>query len=260
MKIQIASDFHLELHSKTKIEVHPDAEVLVLAGDIHKKPASLRKVFRRILKQKHIPIVYVLGNHEYYGRYFPDALDEYRKVVAEFPAVYLLEKDMQTISRVQFLGTTLWSDISNPLDALAVQTAITDFKIDSKERAPVIKVRGDYGPMTPFVWTREHMRCREWLEEALATRNKRRPTVVVTHCAPLKQLHPPKFLKTLTRAAFESDLSRIIDRYEPELWVYGHDHGPRVDVTYFETRFVCNQHGYYFQRNKTYSPWIVEVS
>ncbi|RKY28751.1 MAG: hypothetical protein DRP83_00225 [Planctomycetota bacterium] len=261
MKIQIASDLHLELRSKTKFQIRDDAETLVLAGDVHKKPKSLAKFFRRILKQNDIPIVYILGNHEYYGRVFPDALDEYREACADIPQVKLLEKKMVEIKGVQFLGTTLWSDISNPLHALAVQAGITDFKYDHGESRPVVQVRGTYDGMSPFVWTREYMECREWLVEALENRNPRKPTVVVTHHAPTRAVHPKKFLKSLTRAAYESELSGLMDRYKPELWVYGHDHGPRVDTQIYETRVVCNQMGYYFEKAKQtkYEPWIIEV-
>lgn len=260
MKIQIASDLHLELQSKTKLEVLPEADVLVLAGDVHKIPKSLKKFFNRVLEQKSLPIIYVLGNHEYYHRCFPGALEEYREACSEFPQVHLLEKEMVEIRGVQFLGTTLWSDISDPLDALSVQAGITDFKYDKKAHKPVIAIQGNYDGMTPFVWTREHMECREWLERALDARNPRKPTVVVTHCAPTKAVHPKRFLGSLRRAAYESELSGLMEKYEPELWVYGHDHGPRVDTKIYETRVVCNQMGYYFEKGtSTYSPWIVDV-
>lgn len=260
MKIQIVSDVHLETSSKTKLEVLTEADVLVLAGDIHTKPKSLRKFFNRILKQQVLPIVYVLGNHEYYYSTFPDVLETYRTVCTEFEQVHLLEKETFEFEGVQFLGTTLWSDLSNPIDALAVQTGITDFKYDKSVHTPIIQVGDSHACMSPFVWTREHMRCREWLEEALANRNPRKPTVVVTHFVPSKVLRPPRFLGSVLAGAYESEMTDLMAKYEPELWVYGHNHGPRVDRMIYDTRVVCNQKGYYHEKRvPPYQPWIVEV-
>lgn len=260
MKIQISSDLHLELRSKIKFKILPEADVLVLAGDIHKKPKSLGKFFRKLLNQRDIPIIYILGNHEYYHAVFPDAQDAYRAVCAEFPQVHMLEKEALTLDGVHFIGTTLFSDISNPMAQLAVLRGITDFRYDDKKHCPVIAIPGSYDGMTPDIWTKEWRKCREFLVEALETRKRKTPTVVITHFAPTKAVHPEKFRSTMTRAAFESELSGLMDQYKPELWIYGHDHGPRVDTMIYDTRLVCNQHGYYHEKEQTkYEPWIVEV-
>jgi predicted phosphodiesterase len=230
MKIQIASDLHLELRSKIKFEILPEADVLVLAGDIHKKPKSLGKFFRKLLNQRKLPIIYIMGNHEYYDSVFPDAQNNYRAVCAEFPQVRMLEKDTVRIQGVHFIGTALYSDLTNPIDALSASRGITDFMYDKKTHAPVVQLSGSYGGMTPDAWTTEWRRCREFLVDALEKRNRKFPTVVVTHFAPTKSVHPERFKFSPLRAAFESELSSLMELYKPELWIYGHDHGPIFPV------------------------------
>ena len=66
MKIQIASDLHLE-HLEWRFQnyrgVEPtDADVLVLAGDIANGARALE-----LFQDWPCPVIYVPGNHEYYG-------------------------------------------------------------------------------------------------------------------------------------------------------------------------------------------------
>ena len=43
--------------------------------------------------------------------------------------------------------------------------------------------------------------------------------------------------------AFISDLSAIIERWQPTLWIHGHVHSSH-DYRVGSTRTVCNPHGY----------------
>lgn len=72
MKVQILSDLHLEffrgdLKGRGTVSIHPDAEVVVLAGDIHLGKQSLEfaaELHARCAR----PVLWVPGNHEYYGQ------------------------------------------------------------------------------------------------------------------------------------------------------------------------------------------------
>lgn len=66
MKIQYLSDLHIE-YQLFRFE-QCDADVVVLAGDIHIADRGLERASRNIPQ---IPIIYVSGNHEYYGHSFP---------------------------------------------------------------------------------------------------------------------------------------------------------------------------------------------
>jgi len=66
MKIQVMSDLHLEFGA---FEIpRTDADVIVLAGDIHVGIKAIDWI-----KNQTKPVIYVLGNHEYYyGQSFPE--------------------------------------------------------------------------------------------------------------------------------------------------------------------------------------------
>lgn len=68
MRIQLASDLHLEFlrgyfPGERLIAPAHQADVLVLAGDIEKGTAGVE-----LFSDWTTPVLYVLGNHEFYGR------------------------------------------------------------------------------------------------------------------------------------------------------------------------------------------------
>jgi predicted phosphodiesterase len=68
MKIQLASDLHLEFLARDfpgerLITPAPDADVLILAGDIAVGAEAVE-----LFADWPVPVLYVAGNHESYGR------------------------------------------------------------------------------------------------------------------------------------------------------------------------------------------------
>ena len=63
MKIQLLSDLHLEFKDLDK-SITTGADVIVLAGDIHKKANAIPWINENI--PTGVPVIYVLGNHEFY--------------------------------------------------------------------------------------------------------------------------------------------------------------------------------------------------
>ena len=61
MRIRVFSDLHLEVSPWIPREVN--ADVIVMAGDIHTKERGIEWALSEF---KNRPILYVLGNHEYY--------------------------------------------------------------------------------------------------------------------------------------------------------------------------------------------------
>ena len=95
------SDLHVEFFDFHPIEV--PADVVVLAGDIlieHRGLAWARKAFPGK------PIIYVMGNHEYYEGDYERVLERARDEAAK-QQIHLLEQDQVVIDGVRFLGTTL---------------------------------------------------------------------------------------------------------------------------------------------------------
>lgn len=126
MKIQVLSDLHLEFADF--IPEPTDAEVVILAGDTHKGAKGIAWA------KQHFPnqiVLYVLGNHEYYGQAYPKLLSEIR-TQAQNSNVQVLENDVFSFGDVTFLGCTLWTDFAlfgNPkLAGVYAMQHMTDYK------------------------------------------------------------------------------------------------------------------------------------
>ena len=106
MRIQLASDLHLELLAGTWPQEHvvmpaAGADVLVLAGDIDR---GLRTIER--FARWPVPVLYVAGNHEFYDSDWEPLRAQMRRA-AEGTAVRFLDNDAVTIGGVRFLGLSL---------------------------------------------------------------------------------------------------------------------------------------------------------
>ena len=105
MKIHILCDLHVEFGNFVPPVV--GADVVVLAGDVHVKNRGLQWIFDQKFE---VPVLYVLGNHEFYREKFPGLIDKL-KMDAEGTNVHVLENDSVEIGGYRFFGCTLWSDM-----------------------------------------------------------------------------------------------------------------------------------------------------
>ena len=126
MRVHILIDLHLEFASFQPNNVK--ADVAVLAGDIHTGKNGIRWILKTLPNR---PVIYVLGNHEYYGQKIPKLISEIKEM-AHGTNVHVLENDTIEIGNVVFLGATLWTDFRFNGDRvfaeLAAQTGMTDFR------------------------------------------------------------------------------------------------------------------------------------
>src|SRR5579872_7433560 len=104
VKIRVLSDLHLEIQDWTP--PHTEADIIILAGDIH---SGVRGVEWARLQFPLIPILYVPGNHEFYGRDLQETLSDLQKAGRRFGVDVLCGRGV-VIGGLRFLGTTLWTD------------------------------------------------------------------------------------------------------------------------------------------------------
>lgn len=119
MKLQLLSDLHLEVHPNFVPQAAPDADVLVLAGDIGSyQPGSLLQGeyfgLERFANWP-CPVIFVPGNHEYDMQDWDAAHARLRRVCEELGIIWL-ERETVVLHGVRFVGTTLWTDY----DAIAL--------------------------------------------------------------------------------------------------------------------------------------------
>jgi predicted phosphodiesterase len=234
MRILVLSDLHLE-HSPwaPDLDTVAAADVVVLAGDIHQGVRGLEWARAQFLDR---PVIYVSGNHEYYGGLLQGVAVEMRKVAREL-GIHYLDNDQLVLDGVRFLGATLWTDFllfgaTRLGDALhAAGNGITDFH--------TIRF-GSTGWFRPGQSVLLHRVSRDFLAQRLATPFNGK-TVVVTHHVPTNCAIAPKYSRDILSAAFASNLDHLVER--ADLWVAGHTH-IAADVSVGECRVVVNPRGY----------------
>jgi Icc-related predicted phosphoesterase len=232
MKIAYASDLHLEFNPAYEKTV-PEADVLVLAGDVEVRPYSYGYFLRGIRETFSGPIVAVMGNHEYYHGDFYKSLSRLKDALADIPDFYLLEKEEVTLSGVRFLGATLWSDLAKGTQAENCRGRMNDYRI----------IAGTEGSsLTPEETLEAHSQTLDWLEESFKEPSEA-PAVLVTHFAPSYLSQHPRFSGSPISGGFCSSLDAQILRWRPNVIIHGHVHD-EVDYIIGDTRVVCNPWGY----------------
>ena len=234
MKLHILSDLHLGFGGMD----HPaaDADVVVLAGDIARPREAVAWAagFGK-------PVLYVPGNHEFYGSSLPATVAELKRL-CEGTDVQVLDGDEQVLGGVRFLGTTLWTDFElfdePERKAQAIDEAqrlIRDFS-----RIRLDDVSGEV--FSPAHSARLFAQQSGWLRERLAQPHDG-PTVVITHHAPSPRSVHARFAGSVLNACFVSDAEPLLDGRRVQLWIHGHTHDS-FDYEVNGTRVLCNPRGY----------------
>lgn len=132
MKLQLNSDLHLEFHGYPDFKFEGD--ILILAGDIATDPFDLLKFIRQINNGK--PIIFVLGNHEYYSKTkWSQVYSSFKSVLNEFDNFHLLENEKVTIGGVNFVGSTFWTDFRKGTELANCALGMNDFRFIPIEQA-----------------------------------------------------------------------------------------------------------------------------
>lgn len=242
VKLLIYSDLHLE---NSAFLADPDAvraaDVVVLAGDIHPGVDGViwaRKSFRDK------PVVYVAGNHEFWGGEWDRTLDEIR-AAAQNQDVMFLEDSSVEVGGVRFLGCTLWSDFNYfGVDKQKAMRADAErnYPDYSMIHADVDQVRGC---LTTELSIARHQTSLAWLSKELSKGDPRN-TVVVTHHFPNRNSCPVQYSNDAMTAAYGSHIDTDLMR-QAGLWIHGHTHTSqnyRIGDSKRYVRVVCNPRGY----------------
>ncbi len=242
MQIQPIADIHMEM-SPCNIPVVGD--VVVLAGDIG---VGVEGVSWAKAQFPDAPVIYVAGNHTYYGHVFPDTIDDLR-AEADNSNVHVLENEEFALNEVRFLGATLWTDFC--LQGLAQQEfAMATAKHGMNDFRRIRKPSGEL--LHPRDLVQVHAESVEWVRAKLAEPFDGK-TVVVTHHAPCVMNVSPQLRFDGLTPAFASNLENLILDSSPDVWISGHTHYC-CDYYIGETRVVSNQRGYAGLENIGFNP------
>lgn len=261
MRIWLFSDLHQE-HFDQPWDPLPEApadgfDVIVAPGDIHTPlTRSLRWLHERF---PGVRVIYTPGNHDFYWdggeeRYtLWDQLDRGRELADQLGIDLLLDSSVH-IDGTRFVGGTLWTDLR--LDTWSLTDAVREAGRVMNDYKRIRRKSEGGKKLRPTDTLEIHRATRRFLAEELA-----RPwpgeTVVVTHHAP----HPLSLADRSEPHCFcyASDLTELIGRTSPDLWLHGHIHMAR-DYAIGATRVVTNPRGHIEETTGFVPGLVVETS
>lgn len=238
MNIQIVSDLHLEVEafrSKpafTGINPACDADLVVLAGDIGRGIEGIGR-----FRNWPVPILYVHGNHELYGRQIDQAEEELRAACAG-TRIFFMECDrivadvLGDFPSVRFLGTTLWTHYRLFGDGRQ-EAAMTRCASGLNCHQMISKGERIFMPADALSL---HAQSRTWLAGQVATPFDGK-TVLITHHGISQKSVAFRYCDDLRSVGFSSDLEDLVA--QADLWIHGHTHDS-YDYRIGKCRVVVN--------------------
>ena len=249
MRILPVSDIHTEFHedggrSFVKALAKGQADVLAVAGDcgtLHLNGEGQPNLTAMLgmLCDSFPHIVYCAGNHEHYdARSIQEVTDTIAAFAAGHPNFHWLNRSAATIDGQRFLGCTLWFK-DDPM-AFGARKELNDFSC----------IPG----FVPWVF-QQNSKDVKFLKSAVKPGD-----VVLTHHLPSTRSVHPDFKGSILNSFYVCDMSQMILRSKPVLWIHGHSHHSQ-DYFLADTQIVANPFGYFFRdENPTFSEHkIVEL-
>jgi hypothetical protein len=225
MRIQYASDLHLEFFDKTPFPpiLKPVAPVLVLAGDIGRPDMRTYRDFMHYCSRNWDATFVVAGNHELYnGKAMRHSaqmrLEMCETICGEWPNVHFMNRRRVDRDGVTFLGATLWTDMVGFEDP-HIRRAYNDF---NRIGVPSWPNPDTLRPLDLSDIKRWHQIDRDWLAAELAKVTG--PTVVITHHLPMMDMISPRFASCDLNGAFAATDCEELIRPPVVAWIAGHTH------------------------------------
>ncbi|VVB51242.1 3',5'-cyclic adenosine monophosphate phosphodiesterase CpdA [uncultured archaeon] len=237
MRLQLISDLHTEFRRGGELAfiqylpIEKGLDFLVVAGDLvvfaEQGEVIIKAIFGAISEMaRHV--IYVTGNHEYYGSTKEWAEEQLREVLSLYPNIHWLDNSEITLDGVHFVGGSMWYPDVDGLNYVKMY----------------MRMMNDFYAIKLFDWAeRENTRFNAFVNGYAG-----QDTIVVTHHLPHPRCTPLEFVHSALNRYFVSDQSWTLATRKPKLWLFGHTHR-EYDGQLSETRLVCNPFGYPGERN-----------
>jgi Icc-related predicted phosphoesterase len=215
-------------------------ETLIIAGDfapLDKHTAVFRHQLERLI-EKFPRILYVAGNHDYYGaKTTQRVLDYLAALEIKYPdKFYFLNRKVIELDGVVIAGTTLWYPILS--DNSRFSHLSNDF---------------NYIPELNIFAANNY----ELDKQFLSTLKK--ADILITHMEPSPKSTPKGYIGSALNRYFVTDIEKWIKEVQPMYVLSGHTH---TNCDYFieKTHMICNPLGYPFEYNTKFQDnLIIEI-
>lgn len=239
MRLLVLSDLHRELWREHAPRINPSMsrpDIVVLAGDID---VGARAVDWAMQTFPGLPVLYVHGNHEAYGKNLEEVQEQIAQACQESKHVHFLNHCEFRLGNVRFLGATLWTDFQLFGDD-ARQAAMHESEIVMADYERIRLAKQRYRKLRSTDTAQLHAAHCLWLKEKLAESHNGK-TVVITHMAPSFKSVATYYASDLVSAAYASRLDDLAEM--ADVWIHGHMHDS-FDYRIGKCRVVCNPCGY----------------
>lgn len=246
MKLRYLSDIHLEFIDANKIQAFIDQiplpldnEICILAGDIGNPYEPNYDLFMNFVSTHFRKAFVITGNHEYYNKTktVEETNDYLEHYFTKFDNISFLNNTCETYEGYCFVGTTLWSKITNPKYEISDTNKI--FGLDCAKYNQLNEACVEFLLRT----TAQETITRATAQETLGM-------VIITHHMPSESLMDPKFktdFYSRYNQWFYCNMDELIiqeaKKGKIKCWIYGHTHIPskkRLNGI----PFLCNPIGY----------------
>ena len=241
MKIDVISDIHLTCYkdfgTKWIADWVPQAEVLILAGDVgefHWWQQGFERI--KALSEKYEHVLYIAGNHDYYGTTLQGGDARFREIEDQLPSFHFLEQEIFELDGVKFACCSLW--FKQDAKSFLYERWMNDF-CQIKEFKPAVYDRNEDS--------------RNFLKNVPPDTD-----VVITHHMPTRFSVHEKYAGDPCSRFFLCEMDDVIFDLQPKVWIHGHTHIP-FDYRLGDTRVLCNPLGYPRENPGPYKPVTVEV-
>jgi predicted phosphodiesterase len=244
MKAQLLSDIHSEFYKNPlefldSLEFSPNLDFLLLPGDLVVPCSQGKEKTKRVVdyfarKARHC--IFTCGNHCYY--YGTKEAAEGILISVMPSNFHWLRNSVETVDGIGFFGGAMWFPDA-PHNKM-YEDQLSDFLV----------IRG----FKDWVYEENH----KFIEAGKKYITDK--TIVLTHHVPAYSVVAPVFQGDNLNRFFVCDMTHLILKRKPPLWVYGHTHLPGNRMM-GETRIVANPYGYPLERKNLgpYPPVVFEI-
>ena len=245
MKLTLMSDLHLEFWEDPSrfiddiVDNTPNSDLIALAGDIGVLAVNLDDIRNLLVKLSGKGrVLFIPGNHEYYGRHFDcgdEDLNSLRREMNAYKNIHVNTGAPEWVKVGDFniLAGTMW--FGDGMYTALEKSWLSDFKVKGLEQYI-------YHYNTYF---------KNMLEQSC------RPNIItISHHSPTYQSVGPRYKGSSLNKFFCNNFDSLLEKVT--LACHGHLHGA-VDYKIGNTRILSNPAGYPTEIPRDYKPLTIEV-